>query len=525
MQKDRQISKKAWSSIILSAFILIYIVQCYRYFSYTMDDAFITLRYAKHLAHGIGAVFNIVYQNPPVMGYTSFFWMIITALGEIVTKDIVIFSKILGIIFGIGCAVFVFLLSKNFSFGGQMIAFSFLLFPPFSLHAVSGMETIIAAFLNIVIIYLFYHQSKEFSSLRLFFIAPLFFVIPLTRPEMGLGSLIYILYLLMIERSRNIHLKKTILFISFLCIIPAVIYLLWIKSYYGDFLPLPFYIKQKWFFAIGGVKYVLSFVFLVILPLISFVILGLRKELKEKIYPVKLYRITLVYSLLIFIYFCTVQPTMGIFYRYLIPFFIPICMISAYYFDMLFPDKGRKYFLWGILGIFYMLPSHFLLTEYFVDSVGRCMIQLPAIGKSLAPLKSEKTWCAYGDAGTIPFYSDWNFIDLWGLNTDIRNEAIEKIFQNENIELVFFNINKLSKEFKIPSYCSEGYSVLTELPHLKEEGRRDLSILVLVNNKSERKEILKQAIESNWKGPVVIKPGFSSRLYQVGRIVLKGRKY
>ncbi|MDP6977780.1 MAG: hypothetical protein QF570_04145 [Myxococcota bacterium] len=47
------------------------------YSGYWLDDAFITFRYAKHLAMGLGPVFNSAER---VEGYTSFLWMLFAAL-------------------------------------------------------------------------------------------------------------------------------------------------------------------------------------------------------------------------------------------------------------------------------------------------------------------------------------------------------------------------------------------------------------------------------------------------------------
>ena len=53
------------------------------YRDFWLDDAFITFRYARNVAAGLGAVFN---PGEAVEGYTSFLWMLICsaffALGD-----------------------------------------------------------------------------------------------------------------------------------------------------------------------------------------------------------------------------------------------------------------------------------------------------------------------------------------------------------------------------------------------------------------------------------------------------------
>src|SRR3972149_9874061 len=51
------------------------------YFDYYADDAYITLRYSRHLADGLGPTWN---ATGHVEGYTSFSWMaLLAALGKL----------------------------------------------------------------------------------------------------------------------------------------------------------------------------------------------------------------------------------------------------------------------------------------------------------------------------------------------------------------------------------------------------------------------------------------------------------
>ena len=63
-------------------------------FDFLVDDAFITFRYAKHLASGVGLVFNPL-EDPPVEGYTNFLWMLAMALVQGLGLDPALWSRLL----------------------------------------------------------------------------------------------------------------------------------------------------------------------------------------------------------------------------------------------------------------------------------------------------------------------------------------------------------------------------------------------------------------------------------------------
>ena len=47
-------------------------------FNWVVDDAFISFRYARHLAEGHGLCFNVG-ENPRVEGYSNFLWILVLA--------------------------------------------------------------------------------------------------------------------------------------------------------------------------------------------------------------------------------------------------------------------------------------------------------------------------------------------------------------------------------------------------------------------------------------------------------------
>src|SRR5580698_4569692 len=61
--------------------------------SFTIDDAYISFRYARNLARGLGLVYN---AGEHIEGYTNFFWTVLLAGGIRLGLDPVLLAKVLG---------------------------------------------------------------------------------------------------------------------------------------------------------------------------------------------------------------------------------------------------------------------------------------------------------------------------------------------------------------------------------------------------------------------------------------------
>ena len=122
---------------------------------FTVDDAYITLRYSRNVAEGVGPTFNAT--GPRAEGYTTFLWMMILSIPHVVGVDAVVVAKLLGV-----AATFATLLvsarwawneagtdrpiapdaSRDARFWAAATAMACLCaVPATAVHAVSGMET------------------------------------------------------------------------------------------------------------------------------------------------------------------------------------------------------------------------------------------------------------------------------------------------------------------------------------------------------------------------------------------------
>ncbi len=121
-----------------------------RRFWYLSDDAFISFRYARNWAEGLGLRFNLA-ADPPVEGYSNFLWVAVSALLELLGASPLLWAPLLSFACGSVLLWRVWRLLLG-PFGepdgpahGRGVAFlalaSLAWFPPFALWSSSGLET------------------------------------------------------------------------------------------------------------------------------------------------------------------------------------------------------------------------------------------------------------------------------------------------------------------------------------------------------------------------------------------------
>jgi arabinofuranosyltransferase len=111
---------------------------------WTLDDAYITMRYADHLAGGHGPVYNL---GERVEGYTCFLWMVLLAAGRAVGAQTEAWSKVLGLVLAGGTIVAVGWIGARWSSARTGGAAALILggSTVFTTWAMSGMEVPLVA--------------------------------------------------------------------------------------------------------------------------------------------------------------------------------------------------------------------------------------------------------------------------------------------------------------------------------------------------------------------------------------------
>ena len=196
---------------------------------YTVDDAYITFRYARNLADGHGLVYNV---GEAIEGYTNFSLTVLLAAGMAVGIDPHPLSKLLGAAAAMGTVIVVYRLSDRLlPLSGMPCVATWLVATsaPFSNWAVFGMETPVFAFLVLLGTLRMFQETeagKGYLASALIFAAA-----GLTRPEapMYLG-----LAMLLLGRQffSQQNIRRGLVFLA-----PLLVHLIWRRMYYGAWVP------------------------------------------------------------------------------------------------------------------------------------------------------------------------------------------------------------------------------------------------------------------------------------------------
>ncbi|MCX8042656.1 MAG: glycosyltransferase family 39 protein [Desulfobacterota bacterium] len=240
--------------------IALYLYHALR-FSFTVDDAYISMRYARHLYEGKGLVYNI---GDYVEGYSNFLWVIILAFWGALGCNLPVTANVLGIVSALLTLVIVFKLMIRIQEGVSFWTLIPILFLStnwdFVGWATGGLETAFFTLLIFVTIYFFQKEAVSETG-SYWFSAILCGLLCLTRPEGFLFSGFYFFVFCFIRfKRRSALLKPAAIWLSIFAAM-VVPHEIWRFFYYGDFLPNSFYVKiNKAEYFERGIRYVAYYV-------------------------------------------------------------------------------------------------------------------------------------------------------------------------------------------------------------------------------------------------------------------------
>ncbi|MCU0414208.1 MAG: glycosyltransferase family 39 protein [Ignavibacteriaceae bacterium] len=212
-----------------------------------LDDAYIFLRYAENIFDGYGFVWNI--NEPPVEGYTSFFYLVTLIIAKFLSIDLEMFAILLGIISStltlfLAYLIYDNLYSKNLDHpSANLITVIILaLSPSYPYWSGAGMETAFYSMFLMLTIYFFLRLSN--SSREVFIKGVFFGLLCIIRFEAVLFFLAALVYLMKDHFAfKKIQINKTELIFSAAFILIFGIYFIWRWNFFGFFLPNTFYAK------------------------------------------------------------------------------------------------------------------------------------------------------------------------------------------------------------------------------------------------------------------------------------------
>lgn len=456
-----KLKEKIHLLLLIIGFSLI-LFQTFSLFSFTLDDSYISLRYAKNLAYSGELNWNP--REPPVEGYSNFLWTVLAALFLKINLDPLLILKWLGIIFALATAYLVYRLSQLLYEDKIVAALAALIFsaiPLVSYWAISGMETSFFTFFMVLSVYFLLKEGKSHAKFP--FSSLLLAITALIRPEgfilMGLSlGYKFFLWKWVARDEKTSEVKKEDLRKLLWWLLPLAFilipYLVWKISYYGHLFPNSFYYKKSWG---GGVDYALNFFysfFIYILMALHF-IWRTGKAVRESSESKQLFYHLIYLGLAIFVVLLpilSIKPVMGEHFRFLLPALPFICILCGGWLN-----QHRSYWttrkITALLILmllaaypFYSYSSTKKDAREYASNEDRFISDLVLwLAQSFPP----ETTVAIADVGAIAYLSEMRIIDYEGLNDPVLSHGWNSTyFWSKNPDIIVIS-SKSSQELQM----------------------------------------------------------------------------
>ena len=242
-----------------------------------VEDAFISFRFARNFAAGHGFVWNV--GEPPIEGFTTFLWVLLSGLGIRAGLDVLFASQVLGTLSALGTLVLTFVFARRqlgASNGIALVPCVFLAFSgPLAAWASSGMEITTFGFCILLGVFGYLEFLKHRSVGWLVCSGLVLCTATLVRPEGGLvvvvlGSLAVTVFLRRTLATFGHHVVWGLTYT-----LPLALFLWWRWNEFGDLVPNTFHQKTGggiWQYY-RGLGYLINFAFFYLLPLLPLALL------------------------------------------------------------------------------------------------------------------------------------------------------------------------------------------------------------------------------------------------------------
>jgi hypothetical protein len=410
-------------------FLYFYFFQMANAWHFTIDDTYITLRYARHLISHHGLVWNV--GGPHIEGYSNFSYLLLGAVSLYFQLPAVLVSKVISSI-AIAFSVFgLYLLSslwlpKRYCLLSGLIL---LMHPGEIIWGVSGLET---PFFQCLVIFstFFLLQSNGSNTIKpsayelkqITLSGLLLALASLTRPEGPMLFLCFGCLLFFIEKSWcSKRLTRFILSFSLL----YAPYYLWRTCYFGRLFPNTVYCKAM---NAPAVPWMLDISYLqLIAPFLLIIMIYLKNNHEKR------HLFLLLPSVCYLLALYNADSVVGfhdrhflLAYALLLPLFILGMRTLFEYPALRFGKKTQTALIvfFSLLMGFLFTTEHYSLRTYRQEVFGNQ--QYDALRKKVAVwLKANQkpnSFVSISDCGVIPYYYPGNVIDSYCLN----NLAITK---------------------------------------------------------------------------------------------------
>lgn len=412
---------KLWRNVTSVLSLLVFLALCAIFYRFTIDDTYISLRYARNLAQGYGLTYSTDGQ-PPVEGYTNFLWVILETplflmgLGDTAIMHAV---KLMGIAFGIGTLLYARRLACRAGVSaasGQAALVLASSVPFLAFWAVGGLETSMFIFFAVAAVSTLLAELQEGKPhlLSYFFLC----CMALTRPEglfftLALTPAVTAVRLLDSSRGPS-------LFARIRPLLPGVAlfgllygcYFLWRWHYYGYLLPNTFYAKSG-SISLRQIARRLSEMSPLLRHLTPYLVVAVlalplarTARLRERLV------VFLAFLVLFAFAFASKREWMPGF-RYVLPcvpflLVLTVSSLDALYVRVRTPETALR---WDLLTsivlliacLVFLLPTHeYRGKKRYADDYARCHV---ALGKWLRQYAPADASYASWDMGAVPYFS------------------------------------------------------------------------------------------------------------------------
>ncbi len=415
-----------YDSLFVLLFFYLLVLQVQAIWPFTVDDMFISLRYARNWAAGDGLLWNL--NAPPVEGYSNFSFVVLGALALLLKINPVFILKAAGFVGLLGTCYFLHRLSRFwFSVRESLLpCIVLLLYKGQIIWAVSGLETTVyqalicgaVSFLFRGLGYEFYPGTRGDPRNSGFILAGICLSLAgLTRPETP--ALMVLFFVLICWDRPAVHSKKHDK--GIVCFILAILigylpYFLWRLHYYGFLFPNSAYCKafDKSFAYELDLNY-LKFVW-------PFAVLAIPACIKSQDKrPYFLLLPSIIYLLLL----RDADPVVAFYNRLFLPVFpllLPLALQGLFKLMFFLCKKGSDctipalYFVTFLLLIAFRPGMNLLQYRYFSENPLRGEQLRMSVIDWLNEHSLPGNKVVLGDSGMIPYFSPLHFIDSYCLN-------------------------------------------------------------------------------------------------------------
>ncbi len=399
--------------IAVLGFIFIYIP----WHIFPAEDAAILFQFSENFAETGSITYNL--HGIRSEGATDFLWMIILAFMNFIGFNTYLASTILSMFALVGTA---FILYKITSINNIYILYGYILLLivlPMTTAAIQGFSPLFFGFFIALASYYFLNTKT-----RQLFVSTLF--LTLVRPDGIVVTVPLIISYLIINKE---SMRENIILLLKYFILPGLIYFISRWIYFREFLPLPFYVKSNF----DRYLYIFNEDSLdinkyIILKFIPFLILSMVFLIKDKMPK---YSLSLIISLIIvpYIFYSSMMMSQNIDYR--LQYMLVLGIIIVFSFSLRHVKSVLLFIIVLIAFVSQIYSLYPITRDHYYNLMYVPNNQFTYIAKGLNKITTDAKM-AITEAGKLPYYSKWEAIDTWGLNTP---QFSKKLIQPNDIRL------------------------------------------------------------------------------------------